>query len=138
MGLLLIWDFSLRKSGDLICAGVTSFVFNNNNYNAEKFRFNRFLGLDSATNSLYDIPLLILIFSLPWLTPLCYPTRANGDIEEIMRFSLERNADAYIKTTGGVRTPSTWRNNTTDSRRIEHLHEWKIEKQQMRGSSDMS
>lgn len=55
-----------------------------------------------------------------------------------MRFSLERNADAYIKTTEGFRTPSTWRNNTTDSRRIEHLHEWKIEKQQVRGTSGMS
>lgn len=27
---------------------------------------------------------------------------------------IERNADAYIKTTGGLRTPLTWRNNTTE------------------------
>lgn len=104
------------------------------------------LSIFSTCSPTSEIPLsaarpdffLNLDLFLPWLTPLCYPTRANGDIEEIMRFSLERNADAYIKTTGGFRTPSTRRNNTTDSQRIEHLHEWKIEKQQVRGSSGMS
>lgn len=55
-----------------------------------------------------------------------------------MRFVLERNADAYIKTTGRFRTPSAWRNSITDSRRIEQPHEWKMEKQQVRRGSSMS
>lgn len=36
------------------------------------------------------------------LTPLCCAARANCDIEDLVRFSLERNMDAYINYYHGV------------------------------------